>query len=235
MRAVERIELMDRVGTALQQRYTFREIDTFFATCDISTANVDGWGGSNSKAVYVKAVLSRVPEADLLRVASELDFLPHGSSISVTPPANWQHTSAFRLFISHVSKDKLIATRLKNALAQYEIAGFVAHEDIHPTLAWQDELERGLKTMDALVAVHTQGFKDSTWCQQEVGYALGRGTKIISFMMDEDPTGFIGKHQALARQNRKAEQIAEEINRILGDDPRTKERLQEARISEPPF
>jgi hypothetical protein len=154
----------------------------------------------------------------------------------VTLPKNWQNTKAFRLFISHISKDKLIATRLKDALAQYDIAGFVAHEDIHPTLPWQDEIERALQTMDALIAVHTPGFSGSIWTQQEIGYALGRGTKVISFKMGEDPTGFIGKHQALPRRNRTAEQIAQEVNKLLDDDARTKNRLLEAKAeSDVPF
>ena len=40
--------------------------------------------------------------------------------------------------------------------------------------------------------------------------------KIISFKMGEDPTGFISKHQALAR--RPAEQIAKEIDSLLSAD-----------------
>ncbi|WP_169331135.1 toll/interleukin-1 receptor domain-containing protein [Sphingobium sp. YR657] len=221
--------MLEKVGSELQSRYTYTDIDAFFAALDISTSNVDS-GGSNSKRVYAKAVLSRVPEAILLKVAGELDIVSAGSSFAqVTPPRNWQDTKAFRLFISHISKDKLIATRLKDALAKYDIAGFVAHEDIHPTLPWQDEIERGLQTMDALIAVHTVGFSASIWTQQEIGYALGRGTKVISFKMGEDPTGFIGKHQALPRRNRTAEQIAEEIDKLLAADPRTAERLQEAK------
>jgi hypothetical protein len=48
--------------------------------------------------------------------------------------------------------------------------------------------------MDAFLAIHTPGFKDSFWTQQEIGFAVGRGVKIISFKMGEDPTGFISKH-----------------------------------------
>lgn len=230
MRALERMDLMERLGTELQGRYTYVDIDAFFATLGVSTDNVDSGGSSNSKRVYAKAVLARLSEADLLRVASELDLSPAGSSpVSSVPPANWKDTKAFRLFISHISKDKAIATRLKSSLARYDIAGFVAHEDIHPTLAWQDEIERGLQTMEAMIAVHTPGFSASIWTQQEVGYALGRGITIISFKMGEDPTGFIGKHQALPRRNRTAEQIAEEIDKLLQADPRTKVRLQQAK------
>lgn len=224
------MELLEKIGSELQSRYTFADIDTFFAAANISTANIDGWGGANSKRVYAKAVLARVSEADLLKVASELDIVPAAATLSsVTPPRNWQNTKAFRLFISHISKDKQIATRLKDALAKYDIAGFVAHEDIHPTLPWQDEIERGLQTMDALIAVHTVGFSASIWTQQEIGYALGRGTKVISFKMGEDPTGFIGKHQALPRRSRTAEQIAEEIDKLLAADPHTEARLKEAK------
>ena len=223
------MDLLERVGSELQSRYTYTDIDAFFAALDISTSNIDT-SGSNSKRVYAKAVLSRVPEATLLQVANELDIVSAGSSFSsTTPPNNWKDTKDFRLFISHISKDKLIATRLKDALAQYDIAGFVAHEDIHPTLPWQDEIERALQTMDGLIAVHTVGFSASIWTQQEIGYALGRGTKVISFKMGEDPTGFIGKNQALARRNRTAEQIAEEIDKLLAADPRTAERLKEAK------
>jgi hypothetical protein len=237
MRARERMDLLEKVGSELQQRYTFKDIDAFFAAMGIPTDNVGAeWGGANSKRVYAKAVLARVSEADLLKVADELDLTPPGTpAIGAVPPANWKDTKDFRLFISHISEDKLIATRLKDTLARYSIAGFVAHEDIHPTLAWMDEVERALQTMDAMVAVHTKGFSASFWTQQEVGFALGRGTKVISFKMGEDPTGFIGKHQALSRQNRTAEQIAALIDKLLESDPRTQGRLQEARDADVPF
>jgi hypothetical protein len=191
--------------------------------------STDGW---NSKWVYSKAALKGTSDALLLRIAEELDMIPPGSSgRSISPPRNWADTKLFRLFISHIAKDKLKATRLKECLAMYGILGFVAHEDIHPTLEWQGEVERALHTMDAFIAVHTPGFKDSNWTQQEVGFALGRGTKIISFRMGEDPTGFISKQQALARKDRRAEEIAKEIDALLSTDARTADRLSEAKAS----
>lgn len=228
MRASERMTLLEKIGTELQRRYTFADIDGFFAALDIKTQDYE-YGGS--KRVYAKEVLKYAHENIVLRVASDLNLLggAAGDISQVIPPKNWQNTKDFRLFISHISKDKLKATRLKQALAKFDIAGFVAHEDIHPTLPWQDEIERGLQAMDALIAVHTPGFKDSIWTQQEVGYALGRGVKLISLKIGEDPTGFIGKHQALARRSRTAEQIAEEVDKLLSDDPRTADKLQEAK------
>ena len=187
---------------------------------------------ANSKWIYSKAALGSVAENLLLKIAAELELVVNGAAVAdSTPPANWQDTKLFRLFISHISKDKQKATRLKDCLAPFGINGFVAHEDIRPTPEWQHEIERALRSMDAFIAVHTEGFSKSVWTQQEVGYALGRGTKVISFKMGEDPTGFISKHQALARQNRTAEAVAQEIDAILAQDPRTLERLAPAKAS----
>jgi len=133
------------------------------------------------------------------------------------------------LFISHISKYKDRATRLKQCLERYAISGFVAHEDIHPTLEWQLEIERALNCMDAFIAIHTPGFSSSIWTQQEIGFAIGRGLKIISFKMGEDPTGFISKHQALARGGRTAEEVAHEIDRLMADDELTAAKLMGAK------
>jgi hypothetical protein len=83
--------------------------------------------------------------------------------------------------------------------------------------------------MDAFLAIHTVGFAQSIWTQQEVGYAVGRGVKIISLQMGEDPTGFISKHQALRRGDRKAEEVAAEIDGILAKDPGTRDKLRAAK------
>jgi hypothetical protein len=227
MRITEKLDLIDRLGRELQQRYTFVEIDAFLRELGIEPPAVIS---SNSKWVYSKEALSGQPESLLLRVASELELTvsPNGPPI-VEPPANWKESSQFKLFISHISKDKQVATRLREALAPFSISGFVAHDDIHPSLEWQGQIERALRHMDAMIAVHTEGFAQSCWTQQEVGFALGQGTYVISFKWGEDPTGFISKHQALPRRNRNADQIAEEIDRLLSLDPRTKDRLAAAK------
>lgn len=226
MRVSEKMALIDKIGRELQARYSYQEIDAFLAEFGIEPP---GAVNSNSKWVYSKAALSGIPDSIVLRVASELDMPVSGATGIIEPPRNWRGTSHFKLFISHISKDKFKATRLKECLAPYKIAGFVAHEDITPTLEWQTEIERGLHAMDGFLAMHTVGFSQSFWCQQEVGFAVGRGIKVISLKMGEDPTGFIGKHQALPRRDRKAEDIAKEVEAILIEDARTKDRLAEAK------
>jgi hypothetical protein len=79
MRASERMDLLEKVGSELQSRYTYTDIDAFFAALDISTEYVEA-ASTNSKRVYAKAVLARVPEETLLKVAYELDLIPAGAS-----------------------------------------------------------------------------------------------------------------------------------------------------------
>jgi hypothetical protein len=81
--------------------------------------------------------------------------------------------------------------------------------------------------MDAFLAIHTKGFSESMWAQQEIGFAVARRIKIISLKMGEDPTGFISKHQALPRLNRTADDIAKEVNTIMLSDEQTSTRLKE--------
>ena len=104
----------------------------------------------------------------------------------------------YRLFITHKSEDRVAVSTLKEKLQLYGISAFVAHEDIHPTLEWQNEIEYALGTMEALVAYMTPNFHESSWTDQELGFAFGRGVPIIALRLGKDPYGFIGKFQALS-------------------------------------
>ncbi|MDX8348902.1 toll/interleukin-1 receptor domain-containing protein [Cognatiyoonia sp. IB215446] len=225
MRVSDKLALLDKIGRELQSRFTFSEIDAFLAEFQITRPeNAE----RNSKWVYSKNVLSGLDDELIIKIAGELDLLEITSTGQhFEPPRNWQKTQEFRLFISHVAAEKLKATRLKDCLAKYGISGFVAHEDIHPTLEWQNEIERALHTMDAFVSIHTSGFSKSFWTPQEIGFAVGKAIKVISLRMGEDPTGFISKQQALSRGRKTAEEIADEIDQLLSDDPRTQQRLAE--------
>ena len=118
----------------------------------------------------------------------------------------------YRVFLSHKAEVKKEAARLKEKLTIFGVSGFVAHEDIHPTKEWQNEIESALFSMDAFVALMTDGFHDSFWTDQEVGVAFGRGVPIICVKLGKDPYGFIGKFQALSCS---WDDTAKEIVKIL--------------------
>lgn len=108
----------------------------------------------------------------------------------------WSDTG-FRLFLSHKSEVKKETAALKERLNLFGVSAFVAHNDIHPTKAWQDEIENALATMDAFAALMTKNFHESDWTDQEVGFALARGVPIIAVRLERNPYGFLGKFQAL--------------------------------------
>ena len=138
---------------------------------------------------------------------------------SVTAEASrrvWD-ADGYRVFLSHKVEVKKEVAELKERLRIFGISGFVAHEDIHPTKEWQDEIENALATMDAFVALMTKDFHDSLWTDQEVGFALGRGVPIIAVKLGRDPYGFLGKFQALAGN---WETVAEGVVKLLIKQPR---------------
>lgn len=120
----------------------------------------------------------------------------------------------FRLFISHLSENKVSALNLKRCLQDYGIDGFVAHEDITPSKEWELEIEAALFSLDALCAIVVPGFEKSRWCDQEVGIALGRKKMVFSIKKGKNPYGFFGKYQALPSQG-SANDMAKKVFKAI--------------------
>jgi hypothetical protein len=136
----------------------------------------------------------------------------------------------FRLFISHVTKYKKSASNLKRSLANYGIDCFVAHEDITPSKEWEEEIENGLFTMDALCAIVVPEFIESKWCYQEVGIALGQHKLVISISKGENPYGFFGKFQALKNLT-SASEMANDVWKAITINDSTKDLYSEKLIN----
>jgi hypothetical protein len=110
----------------------------------------------------------------------------------------WGATGSFRIFLSHISKFKVETAALKERLALFGVSCFVAHKDIKVSKEWQDEIELALASMDGFVALLTEKVHESSWTDQEVGFAFARRVPIVAVRLGMDPYGFIGKFQGLA-------------------------------------
>jgi len=124
-------------------------------------------------------------------------------------------TGLFRLFLSHSSENKAEVAALGAELAILGIEAFVAHEDIEPSLEWQNEIELALRSMHALVALITPDFHARRWTDQEIGWALGRGVLVIPVRMGADPYGFIGKYQGTPGAFSQTKALAKSIVNTL--------------------
>jgi len=107
--------------------------------------------------------------------------------------ADFWEDGYLKLFVSHLSSNKSRMSALKASLSNWGVCAFIAHEDVEPSREWRDEVEAALQSMEILVAVVEPGFKESDWCAQEVGYALGRGIDVIPLCAGLEPFGFFGK------------------------------------------
>jgi hypothetical protein len=233
MKRINRINLIDRIGRELQSTMSYSDITGYLAAFGVDTKKETSDRGG-SKWVYTKDLLATEPDRLILQIADELE-IEHGFGESEKAKASdsrfWL-TNHFRLFISHLSEQKVKMSQLQGVLKEYGISAFVAHEDIEPTKEWQNEIEKALFSMDALTAVLTPVFNKSKWTDQEVGVAIGREVLVISIKKGMDPYGFIGKLQGLQGHGKSIGQVAQSLFEILSSHTKTKEVMVSALVNQ---
>lgn len=187
----------------------------------------DQLGGD--KENYVIEMLSTAEDEPLLELAKHLGI---ASQLETTEEPEFWGDNTVRVFLSHLATNKVETTQLKEQLESFGVSAFVAHEDIEPTKEWQTEIESALATMDALVALLAPGFKESNWCDQEVGVAIGRQLPIIAVRQDLDPYGFIGKYQAVQGLGKTPAQLAKEIFDLFLPNPIVGQKITNALVQQ---
>lgn len=140
-----------------------------------------------------------------------------------------------RAFLSHKWEDRVLVGRVKAILREhYAIDAFVAHDDIDPSKRWRDVIKAALATSDLLVAVLHKEFHNSQWCDQEVGWALGRRIPVVSVRWEGSPRGndgFLEEHQDIvigADRGTGEWYIARQVLQMALNDDRTHEKGQQA-------
>jgi hypothetical protein len=111
----------------------------------------------------------------------------------------------FRLFLSHAHQDRGFVGAVAKALSANGIHAFAAHEDIEVHQEWAHVIEYALDTADALVAFASEPSSASYWCNQEIGWALGRHLLVVSVALGHAPVGFTGRLQAMRANDDPAE------------------------------
>jgi hypothetical protein len=156
---------------------------------------------------------------DSIKDVSDTDLLEIYSIVTGTEPAEVQSqiedvesslwkSGYVRVFLSHSAHHKQFIGQVADELAVSGIHAFVAHDTMEYEQPWQDQIEHGLRTMQAFVAIVHPEFLPSAWCQQEVGWALGRGVPRYVIRYPVDPAGFIGRTQWPQAGELSAPQVA---------------------------
>lgn len=147
---------------------------------------------------YLIEQLEKGEDDDLLKLDA---FLHTDAPSNLSPPpveagGPWE-PGTFRLFLSHTYKHAREAADLRAILSRWGVDLFVAHDRIEPLAEWQGVIEDALRTCFAVAALVTPDFIESKWCDQEVGFALGRGVLVVPVMQPTPPYGLLGKFQGL--------------------------------------
>jgi hypothetical protein len=134
--------------------------------------------------------------------------------------------------MSHIVAKKASVAAVKKALAPFAIDCFVAHQDIQPTKEWIAAILDALDSCNALAAFLTEGFHESNWTDQEIGYCINRRILLVPIKYDLVPYGFISRYQALTPIDRTPESVATALFDLLVQHELTAPQMAEALVTQ---
>jgi hypothetical protein len=217
----ERLDSIKKVAAALVENDRPQielALDTFGAP------DVNGWeyDGDNE---YVFARLRSADDDVIVELKSYFDG--QGASVAVPESDGPWCGDHVRLFLTHTHPNKVLVKEVRDRLLLYGIDTFVAHEMIEVSKEWQEEIELALATCDALAALVTKDLINSPYCDQEIGFAMGRRIVVIPIRQEADPHGFFAKyHGAPGDRGPYAHwTIADGVFDALVRNPKTKDKM----------
>lgn len=166
-------------------------------------------------------IIALLPDSDLVEMYSIVTGIKQEEvqdAVESADSGNWK-PGYVRLFLSHSARHKKFAGEVADELAVVGIHGFVAHDTMEYSKPWQAQIEQALRSMQAFVAINHREFNDSPWCQQEVGWALGRRVPRYVVRMGVDPAGFVGHEQWPTGGELTAKQVASIISTWTSSNP----------------
>src|SRR5579863_7546192 len=136
LKASERATLMKEIAKRLSEEswaFVDATLNAFKLPMQAS------WNGTSES--YAVKMVEDASDEQLLELAEHVGFKfeANPKPLRVDPPF-WRK-DMFRLFISHLAVHRDDAAKLQAALEPFGISSFVAHNDIEPTLEWQNEIE----------------------------------------------------------------------------------------------
>ena len=179
MKPGERVRLIKEVAASLRS-LPWSEIQLTFDEFGVPTYDRDQYQDAPDDSTYCMQQLQSSSSDVLMAIHVFLlgeDAAPRGTSVTDSDGL-WSPQPA-RAFLSHIYNHRTFVAEVKESLRLFGIAGFVAHEDINPSRDWRNSIKAGLATCHLFVPFLDEGFHESEWCDQEVGWALARGIPIL--------------------------------------------------------
>jgi hypothetical protein len=206
-------QLVDRLGA---QEWSAQKINLLFTEFNLEYLT-DDYNGPG-----ISDIISGVSEQQLIEMYALVFEISQeeieGAIESAADDGNWK-SGYVRLFLSHAAVHKEFVGKVADRLAVAGIHGFVAHNTMTISKPWQKQIEWSLRTMDAFVALVHPEFNDSAWCNQEVGWALGRRVPLYVIRFGADPNGFTGNAQWHSAASLEPEKVADIVSSWVYEQP----------------
>lgn len=225
----ERLSLIKRIAAAVAGD-PLPEIELALDTFGVP--GVDNWDRWDDNNGYTVLRLSYAADETLIELHAHL-YADATTGISPAAGGPWEE-GYYKLFLSHTSGNKVLAKEIRDRLRVFGVDTFVAHEDIKPTKEWEEEIEAALNTCDGMLAMVTPDFIESKYCDQEVGFAMGRGLLVIALMRGEHPYGFVSKWQGLPGEDDRegaAPRLGMRIYETLVEHEKSKAKMATAAVN----
>ena len=235
MKPAERIPLLKKLAATLsnEDETPWKEVALIlrqFGFTSYDGREYDREGNEIGPSLY-EVVLSNLEDSDDDEARLELERYLDPSDGEPSAPASagpgpWKDVNSFRLFISHTHPNAPFAAEVKTYLERVLIECFVAHNDIEPSERWMRVIESALLTCHAAVALVTPDFRESKWCDQEVGFCLARSMLVVPLTRDVDPHGFLSEFQGVKlNENTHPSTAAINVFKILATRAETRNRM----------
>jgi len=196
---VEKLALLRALGSSLAEK-ELSDVNLLLHELGLNELSYSTWYGDDrwepTPVDRSTAVLERIRDLQRPDVDSLGDAVArlYDETITVTTGGT---VGPLFLFASHLSTQKEFVGEVGVELERWGIQLFVAHDSIEPDLEWQQEIEKALAMCHAGVVFLVREFSQSRWCDQEVGWLLGRGVPCYALKFrGQDPYGLLGKKQA---------------------------------------
>lgn len=222
---VQRVQTLRSIAGDLVQ-LELNDLNLLLFEADLEEIDQQSWYGDDfwqpSPDQRLTTVLQRIRNlslSDLRDFSEALRILFDHATLN--PP---EASGPLVIFASHLSEQRALVGQVGGELRNWGVQLFVAHDSIEPDQEWQVEIEQTLSRCHAGVAFLFPNFVCSQWCDQEVGWLLGRGVPCLALKFQgQDPYGPLGRKQALpVADSLTATQIAESILDWLSTKPELK-------------
>jgi TIR domain len=189
----ERLTLIMRIRDALNQQF---DEDVELA---LQTFEIPGGSPWDEVKLTVGERLTRAGDDAVLGLGQYLQVVenkvPMAEGEVASPAQAGSDPAPLFLFGSHISAERKFVGDVRERLGSYGITLFVAHDSIPMDADWEPDIVKALNACQAAVVFLHSGIYDSFYCQQELGWLLGRGVPIARLLAPESPKGLLGKVQ----------------------------------------